>query len=1055
MTSPSELSEFLARLSEKHSRLTAMAASEGSAEVSELMAEVADLGEQLLVADEELRAQHEQLAESRSKLEALNARNEQLFDASPQALVITDAYGIVLDLNRAASTLLAGLDGSNSRRPITSLFQSEHRRLIRAMITGARVEQSPQQGEVELAGDGEGIGVSVRVQAFQHSLTDQHLLRWELTLAAPALAVVTSLPDRVTSLPDRVTRAAQDTGRDAGSDTGRDAGSDTGSGAAELFPGSGAAELFPGDDETMTMLRQFDWAASPLGPVRQWPAELRAAVRTVLASKAPMLIWWGPQLIQLYNDAYRPLLGDKHPAALGQPAAECWAEIWPAVGARAMSVLAGDGASYFENELLFLQRAGYQEETYWTYSYSPISGDSGQVLGVLVVVSEVTHQQVANRWMQTIRELGALSVTAPETPDDVCEQALQVLASNRASIPFAAVYALAEDGRATLRGCYGLSPDSAPLPAELPAADASAPLGRVLSTGVAEFSDPAGVAPGLVLQSSPLGPAVPDTVWVQPVWLSGRAQPHAVLVMGANPYRAPDEAFLRFLDLAARQFGIELSDAMAYAGEHRRAEAFAQLDQAKTRFFENISHEFRTPLTLMMGPIQALLDDPDVNLPPDRRADVASARRAVLRLSRLVDTLLEFARAEADELHANLELTDLAQLSTDVASMFRSVVEEAGLKLVVDTAAVSEPIAVDPEMVNKILLNLLSNAVKFTRRGTIHLRLEEGGDEVRLTVTDTGLGISAEELPRVFERFHQVPVRGARSREGAGIGLSLVSDLARAHGGEVSVRSELGSGSEFTVRLPRVAVGPHREPVAGGISTVAPAFIAEAHTWSATQSEPAPTEPARQSEPADPTVLPAGRILLVEDNVDMRDYLSRLLRADGWQVEAVGSVDEALAAGAVPDLVLSDVMLPDRSGVELIKLMRANPMLMRIPAILLTARAGAESAAEGLRAGADDYIVKPFAAPELLARVRTHYELAKLREYALNRAEDKVANLERALASNRQIGAAMGILMTRLKLTDEQAFDLLRKTSQNRHRKLRDIAEEVTITGELPSHLSG
>jgi DNA-binding response OmpR family regulator len=182
----------------------------------------------------------------------------------------------------------------------------------------------------------------------------------------------------------------------------------------------------------------------------------------------------------------------------------------------------------------------------------------------------------------------------------------------------------------------------------------------------------------------------------------------------------------------------------------------------------------------------------------------------------------------------------------------------------------------------------------------------------------------------------------------------------------------------------------------------------------------------------------------------MRDYLSRLLREDGWQVEATGSVDEALAADVVPDLVLSDVMLPGRSGIELVKLMRANPLLMRIPAILLTARAGAESAAEGLRAGADDYIVKPFVAEELLARVRTHYELSTLREYALNRAEDKAANLEKALASNRQIGAAMGILMARLQLTPDLAFDLLRKESQNGHRKLRDIAEEVMMTGELP-----
>jgi DNA-binding response OmpR family regulator len=339
--------------------------------------------------------------------------------------------------------------------------------------------------------------------------------------------------------------------------------------------------------------------------------------------------------------------------------------------------------------------------------------------------------------------------------------------------------------------------------------------------------------------------------------------------------------------------------------------------------------------------------------------------------------------------------------------------------------------------------------VKFTPRGSIALRLDEGRDEVRLTVSDTGLGISAEELPRVFERFHQVPARGARSREGAGIGLSLVSDLARAHGGEVSVRSELGSGSEFTVRLPRATVGPHQHPVTGAGSTVAPAFIAEAHTWSGTQSDPVPTEAGKQAELPAPGVLPGGKLLLVEDNVDMRDYLTRLLRAEGWQVEAVGSVEEALATSAAPDLVLSDVMLPDRSGLELVKLMRANPMLMRIPVILLTARAGAESASEGLRAGADDYIVKPFAASELLARVRTHYELATLREYALSRAEDKAANLERALASNRQIGTAMGILMARLKLTDEQAFDLLRKTSQNRHRKLRDIAEEVILTGEI------
>ena len=721
------------------------------------------------------------------------------------------------------------------------------------------------------------------------------------------------------------------------------------------------------------------------------------------------------------------------------------------VGPRAESVLAGAGTCYVEADLLFMDRAGYHEETYWTYSYSPISGGLGTVLGVFVATTDVTRSLISTRRMQTIRELGALSVTESGNIATVCERALQVLGQNRWSVPFAAVYVRTEDGQARLEACYGLSPEGASLPATVAASGDSSAVSRVLRTGTAELVDPDGLAPGTMLLSSPIGAATPTTIRLQPIWLSGRPDPHGVLAVGFNPYRAVDETYLGFLDLAARQLGTALTDATAYEAERRRVEAFALRDQAKTRFFENISHEFRTPLTLMVGPINALLDDSRLDLPPDHRADVEATRRAVLRLSRLVDTLLEFTRAEADELHARLEPTDLALLTTDLASMFRSVVEEAGLALAVDTSAVTEPIAVDPEMISKILLNLLSNAVKFTRQGSISVRLEEAEEGVRLIVADTGLGIPDEELPRIFERFHQVSVTGARSREGAGIGLSLVSDLAVAHGGAVTVRSDLGKGSEFTVRLPRARLGDQLDRTAHH-PDVARAFIAEARGWPATPTAGlARTEPAEPVADADPAVLPAGRILLVEDNVDMRDYLTRLLEADGWQVEPVGTVDQALAASAVPDLVLSDVMLPDRSGIELVKLMRANPALARIPAILLTARAGATSASDGLRAGADDYIVKPFAATELLARVRTHYELAKLREYALNRAEDKAANLERALASNRQIGAAMGILMTRLKLTDEQAFDMLRTASQNRHRKLRDIAEEVTITGELPA----
>ena len=237
---------------------------------------------------------------------------------------------------------------------------------------------------------------------------------------------------------------------------------------------------------------------------------------------------------------------------------------------------------------------------------------------------------------------------------------MQVLASNRISVPFAAAYAVGEDARARLQASYGISTDGAALPAEL-AVTEDPPLGRVVHHGTPEIVTLDRFAPGTVPLPSPLGPAVPHMVRLQPVWLSGRPKPYAVMVIGCNPYRDFDPPYLRFLDLAARQLGIVLTDAAAYDTERQRAEAFAQLDEAKTRFFENISHEFRTPLTLMMAPLDALLDDPQVSLPAGRRADVDAARRAVLRLSRLVDTLLEFAQAEADALHARLEPTDLAR----------------------------------------------------------------------------------------------------------------------------------------------------------------------------------------------------------------------------------------------------------------------------------------------------------------------------------------------------------------------------------------------------------
>jgi signal transduction histidine kinase/DNA-binding response OmpR family regulator len=480
------------------------------------------------------------------------------------------------------------------------------------------------------------------------------------------------------------------------------------------------------------------------------------------------------------------------------------------------------------------------------------------------------------------------------------------------------------------------------------------------------------------------------------------------------------------LDVATRGFA---EGARSYQVQLARAEALSELDAVKTRFFQNVSHEFRTPLTLMLGPLNDLLADSSVALPPVHRAGLDEAQRAGRRLQRLVETLLDVARAESGQLGIDVEPTDLAELTADCASMFRSAVENAGLRFVVDTPPLSQPVLVDRERWGHVVSNLLANAVKFTQSGTITVTLRASGERIELLVADTGIGIPPDELGNIFARFHQVP---SSDQGGAGIGLSLVRDIVRAHDGEITVESTLGEGSTFTVSIPaRTGDGEARPLTPSSVpidATPTPAPVAHASA-EGTQ----------------------GSVLVVEDNPDLRSYISRLLQGDGWDVHAVADAEAALiqAHQLQPDVVLSDIMLPGRSGLDLLRIIRAADDLHRLPVILLTARAGAESAVEGFSSGADDYIVKPFERNELLARVRLHVELVRLREYALSRAEDQVANLRTALASNRQIGAAIGVIMATEKLTHEEAFERLRVASQSTHRKLRDLADDVLYTGVL------
>ncbi len=456
-----------------------------------------------------------------------------------------------------------------------------------------------------------------------------------------------------------------------------------------------------------------------------------------------------------------------------------------------------------------------------------------------------------------------------------------------------------------------------------------------------------------------------------------------LLVAAASPYPPLDGDYRAFPDLVGHHVSATVTGAAALAAQRRRVDRLAELDRAKTAFFTGVSHEFRTPLTLILGPVGELRD----GAPPGTalRTELDVVHRNAQRLGRLVDRLLDLSRLQAGRVDASFEPVDLAALTADLAGMFRSAVERAGLALEVDCPHLDEPVFVDRALWEHVVLNLLSNALKFTLAGSIAVSLRAEDRCAVLRVTDTGTGIPAAEVPRLFERFHRVAHGAARSVEGSGIGLALVAELVALHGGRVDVDSVPGSGTTMTVALPlgrahlpaeRVAPAP---PDDGWRDTgvLRPESVDEALWWLA-------DGPA--AEVAGPGPDHAGRILVVDDNADMRGYLVRLLR-DTQRVEAVADGDAALAAALAdpPDLVLADVVMPRLGGLELLRALRTDPRTALVPVVLMSARAGAEAAVEGLGAGADDYLVKPSTARELWARVTGRVALGRARREAERR----------------------------------------------------------------------
>jgi PAS domain S-box-containing protein len=751
-------------------------------------------------------------------------------------------------------------------------------------------------------------------------------------------------------------------------------------------------EFLSGGGELGQMIRAYDWSATSLGPVETWPQSLRTCIRIMLTSRQPIWIGWGRELIKFYNDPYKAIVGGKHPHALGAPASVVWKDIWRDIEPLLRQVMDKDEGIYVESQLLIMERNGYPEETYYTFSYTPIPGDDGGTAGMICANTDDTDRIISERQLKTLTQLGA-RLTDAKSNEKVIAKTIATLSENPHDFPFAIFYQLSGD---TLQFSHStdLGHTIRDVPQEINLnADSEVAVLLCQAAQSKKLQVFEGVQAKIGIMPKGAWEIAPDKAIILPIIQQSSKEPYGFLVTGCNPYRLLDEKYRSFFTLITDQVTTSFANVHNLEEERKRVEALAEIDRAKTTFFSNISHEFRTPLTLLLGPVEDALTDPETI--PANKARMEVAYRNALRMQKLVNTLLEFSRIEAGRVEGKFTRVDIATFTEDLASVFRSAIEKAGMELQIVKGTTADDVYVDVDMWEKIILNLVSNAFKYSTQGSIRVEITQQDTEVRVTVTDTGIGIPEDQLDKIFNRFHRVENTDGRSQEGTGIGLAMVKELVKLHHGSITVESTLGKGSAFTVAIP---IGKNHLPsdklVHESAQTVNPlhsaAFVLEASKWATQeaandQNKPGlavPQPPPPQGFAQEPYAGSEYKstILLADDNADMRDYVQRLL-SDHYIVLTAVNGEEALRKLIEfrPELLISDIMMPKMDGFELLRRIRSYPDIKNTPVIFLSARAGEEAKVEGLDAGADDYLIKPFSARELIVRVANHIQINRVR----------------------------------------------------------------------------
>jgi signal transduction histidine kinase len=547
-----------------------------------------------------------------------------------------------------------------------------------------------------------------------------------------------------------------------------------------------------GSDEMSRRIRAFDWSSTPLGPRAEWPQSLLTALSILLGSRVPMQLLWGPEYTHLYNEAYIPIAGDKHPAALGRPAAAIWPEIWSTVGPMLDQVASSGEATLAEDLLLVIDRRGYLEESYYTFSYSPVNDLQGVVSGIFIAVTETTARVLRERRLRAIADL--TDALAASASGQLVSAATAALGRAAADIPFALCYLLAADERSVrLVFAQGLGPDHPAVPRRIDLDDAAAPwpLAQVLASGRPLLLADLPARPDMPPDG--LEGAPPQQALVLPIAGAAGARLIGCLVAGLSPRLRLDEDYRDFLDRVAAQLGAAADSSIA------RAEAQAMI-RTRDDFLSIAAHELKTPLTPIIGKLQLLQRRLDGALSERDRHNMRTVVDEALRLNGLIDALLDISRLRSGQLAVSRAAVDLSELAAQVADEVGPTLSKH--TLVVEAPAERVVISGDALRLAQVLRNMVSNAIKYSPDGgPVTVRLGREGKLAHLSVSDNGIGVSAEVMPRLFERYYRVE-SGDSSIGGLGVGLYVANEIVRLHGGRISVASAPGEGSTFTVALP-------------------------------------------------------------------------------------------------------------------------------------------------------------------------------------------------------------------------------------------------------------